>query len=602
MNSNHSVHASDNQTLLSGTDFVFVGNKEASFGSVFLFSWVNGQWVKTTYATSTTSNSQYYYTAANNYVLIHEDTNKWGIDWVTLLYKSPSSTTWSTNGAVSIFSTYGSSNWYGSGSYAVMMAAGTSEHIFSWNENYALTWSTLGVAVNDNSFVNNINNSMVLISTVPPDVVKGVAWRYDGLNWISSGDIDYFGPNIYLRNLFSSGDDFVIRPRGANGYLTSMRSFDPGLRSWSTPFEFSTTGLNSNVLLAGNNFVTTAGRFYFKNPDALNTWVQDPQIVNSLNTTGSDFYLQGGLDFTGSGVFAANFSILVRMKNGALIPNADTSIPGLIKDRANVLFGPVQIGYNSVVTGLGGVTQMEDATTLRIFRKVGNNFEGSISAYVATAVEFNDGSSPVNRLNFEYHLPTAAVDASGTVPHFNKVKSYRGTGTTEGYTLSYFYNGIDPSVLNTLDPGAHPAVFANHKNATGSLYRSAVFNGSNAEVASSQTTFGFFNFGPGNRSYQILPVTSSQNNSGQVVTQTIAYNAQALPSSSTQVNGPVNSYQYFNEVYPSVTPALYVPVYETSIKNGATIGVQCVRWKLYGTIYAPFETYTWRNGTTLFSY
>ena len=131
---------------------------------------------------------------------------------------------------------------------------------------------------------------------------------------------------------------------------------------------------------------------------------------------------------------------------------------------------------------------MEDAASFQIYRKVGDNFQGNISAYVATQIEFNDGSSPLTQTTYEYYIPTASVDPSGTVPQFNRVKSYAGTNTNNGYVQSYFYNGLDPWFVANLDPSASPgssSYFPDHKNATGTPYKNVSFNNLGAEVASS---------------------------------------------------------------------------------------------------------------------
>jgi hypothetical protein len=598
------VVASNNSTLLSGTDFVFVGTKEGSIGDNYSFTWTNGQWLKQV-ITKGFGSSQYFYTGGSNYVLTHEDINGTSNDRIKIDYKQPTISTWSNTAWQAITGTNGDSRWHGSNSYAVMMAAGGNERIYNWDEYYTISPFNTGLAINDNSFVNNVNNSMAFITSLDAPV-KGIAWRYDGVNWVASGDIDFYGPNIYLRNLFSLGDDYVLRPRpGGN---TSMRSFDPATRTWGTPFEVATT--NPYVLLAGNNFVTTNGRFYFKNVDAVNSWLLDSQTISSLNALGADFYLQGGLDFIATGVFGSSSSLTVRFKNGALLPstvNPQMAIPGLIRDRPNILFAPAQVGYNAVVTALGGVTNMEDASSLKIYRKWGNSFEGSISAYVATQIEMNDGASPGTQVSYEYYLPTAAADASGTVPQFSRVKTYRGLNLSNGYTDTYFFNGLNPANFVGIDPNILPdGSFVNkHKKATGTPYKTITYSGSNGGVlASSNTRFSFLDFGLSNRSYSILPTYSSQNVDGQTLGTNTTYSTFAT-ARTTEIKGKLTTFQYYYDVYtfnPFASRPRLVPVREEVLRNGQTLAVSCTRWKDFGSGFiAPYQTYAWKNGSTDFS-
>jgi hypothetical protein len=600
--SSQTVSVSSNSTLMSGTDFVFAGTKEGSIGSNYSFSWINGQWNKQTIIKGSGS-SQYFYAVANNYILTHEDVSGTGVDNVKIYYKQPSSSSWNSTIWQTIGGTYGDSYWHGSNSYAVMMAAGGNERIYTWNENYILSALDLGIAVSDNSFVNNVNNSMAFLTFVDSPV-KGLAWRYDGVNWISSGDIDFYGPNIYLRNLFSLGDDFVFRPRPNSNF--AMRSYDPATRSWTNPLEVSTT--SQFVMLAGSNFLVNGGKFYFKNVDAVDSWSYSATVLTlENNATGSDFYLQGGLDFIASGIFGLANSIVVRLKNGALVSTNGLAIPGLIKDRPNVLFAPAQVGYNAIVTGLGGVANMEDASSFRIYRKVGDSFQGSISAYVATQIEMNDGSSPATQVTYDYYLPTAAVDASGSIPQFNRIKSYAGTNLNNGYTNSYFYNGLEPNTLFALDPSASPGLFSfffNHKYATGSLYKSSTYNNLANIIADTWTNFQFDNRGPSNRSYSILPVYSTKYIDNQLLQTGINYTSFASVR-TTATQGKSSNIQYFNEVYTSPPYSytnLFLPIREETVRNSQTLAVSCTRWKDYGSGFvAPYQTYAWKNGSTDFS-
>lgn len=318
-----SVSASSNSTLLSGTDFVFVGTKESSISENYVFTWSNAQWTREAIAKLPYYSSQFFYAVANNYILVHEDTGGPNPDNVKIYYRQPSRTGWNSTPWQSIGGTYGDSYWYGSNSFAVMMAAGGNERIYTWDANYNLSLFDTGIAIADNSFVNNVNNSMAFI-TVTDNPIRGIAWRYDGASWVSSGTIDFYGPNIYMRNLFSLGDDFVFRPRPNTNF--AMKSYDPGSRTWTDPLELSTT--SQYVMLAGSNFIVNGGKFYFKNVDAVDSW-QYSGTVSTLenNGTGSDFYLQGGLDFVASGIFGLPNSLVVRMKNGLLVSTNAVSIP-----------------------------------------------------------------------------------------------------------------------------------------------------------------------------------------------------------------------------------------------------------------------------------
>ncbi|MFN7493240.1 MAG: hypothetical protein ACK5RG_10015 [Cyclobacteriaceae bacterium] len=600
---NQVVPSTANASLLSGTDFIFMGAKEGSIGNDYSFNWINGQWIKTTLANKGAGTSQYFYTVANNYILTHEDVVGTASDRIKIYYKQPSNSVWYSTGWQQIPGTYGDSYWHGSNSYAVMMAASGNERIYKWDENYAISGIDLGVAVPDYSFVNNISNSMVFMTAVDAPV-RGLAWRYDGINWNSSGTIDFYGPDINLRNLFSLGEDYVLRPRPSGN--TAMRSYDPATRAWTSPLALDIPTTNPYVLLAGHNYFTTSGKFYFKNIDAVDSWSMDTQNISSLAGNTSDFYLQGGIDFVATGIFGLNSSMAVRFKNGSLFPSPTLQLSGLIKDRTNVLFAPAQIGYNVVVTGLGNVANMEDASSLQIYRRVGNSFQGSISAFVATQIEMNDGTTLPTQVTYDYYTPTAAIDASGSIPQFNRVRTYQGINLNNGYSHSYFYNGLDPSTLFAIDPSAVNGLtntFANHKFVTGSPYKSTVYNNLGNIITNSWTALQFEYRGLNNRSYSILPYASTQYQDNQLIETSINYTPFASVRTNT-IKGKSTSAQYFNEWY-TTTPFsaynIFAPVREETTNNGQTLSVSVSRWKNFGGFIAPYQSYRWKSGSTDFS-
>lgn len=603
--------------LLSGNDFVFVGSRDEEINTMHTFVWSNNQWVKQTHNKPTgtggiyfSTRSNYYYSVANNYFLVHQDkpissAPEWlpGGDYVNIFYKNPTNATWNSTGLQAVAESNGESRWHGSNSYAVMMAAGGNERIYKWNENYIISVFDMGFAIDDNSFVNNVNNSMAFITAV--DVpVRGLAWRYDGVNWVSSGTLDFYGPNVFLRDLFSLGEDYILRPR-PNGN-TAMRSYDPATRTWTSPTALEIPTTNPYVLLAGHNYFTTNGKFYFKNIDAVDSWVLDLQSIPSLESNTGDFYLQGGIDFVATGISGLNSSRAVRFKNGALISSPSLQLSGLIKDRPNVLFAPAQIGYNVVVTGLGNVSNMEDASSLQIYRRVGNSFQGAISGYVATQIEMNDGATTPTQVIYEYYTTSAGVDASGSIPQFNRVRNYQGTNLDNGYTDSYYLNGLDPNTLSIIDPSSSPGLFNfffNHKYATGSPYKSIIYDKFGNLISNTYTNFQFDNRGINNRSYSILPYFSTQYLDNQVLTTSLNYTSFTAVRSKSIKNKSINT-QYFNEVYtqaPYSSLNLVVPVREETQNNGQTLAVTCTRWKIFNGVAAPYQTFSWKNGSTDFS-
>jgi len=595
-------------TLLAGNDFVFLGSKENYIFNNFTYSWdaINFTWQRTIHAKVREDDSQFFYTVANNYFLSHQDVKR-GADRLIITYKASKTLgapNWVSTAQQLIGSTSGNSSWYGSNSYAVMMAAGGNERIYYWDENYRATLFDVGYAEPDDSHVVNMNNSMALIANQS----RGLAWRFDGANWIHSGILDFFGPNIYLRNTFSVGEDFIFRPRIVGSTAKStMRSYDPATRSWSTPLDVTlASNENPYSLLAGYNFVTTAGKFFFKNSEAVDSWIQDPTVFSALSNTQSDYFIQGGLDFVVSGISNTSFGYAVRLKNGVAsttpLQIGSSSNPELIRDRpggSNLQTSP-QVSYNTIVTALGGVTNIEDASSFKIYRKIGDNFEGSISSFAAIRAETFDAIQ-TRYTTYDYAPASAAVDPSGSIPFFNRTRMIPGSNTPsskpQGYTDFFFFNGLSSTTLSALDPNAafNGNINSYYKAATGTPYNSYVFNMQGQLLSSSSAIYSWI---PNGSSFYVRTIYKQDVLDNRTVSTSFTYSNWGLPNTKA-VGSLSEGSRFYNEVYSGNN--LFVPVQTRIIRNFIVTDVSSTRWKSFGSVVAPCQTYSWKGGSTDFS-
>lgn len=619
--------------LLAGDDFVMLGSSFSVSGSAiqsvkhFVYQIDGSSWneVLTEKATGF-----YNYAVASNYIITHNNepnpdvftryfhyqNNSWSGATLTL----PSAVETPANSK---------SNWQATSSFALLMAAGNpTEYIFWWDENYGSTISKYNISVSpaipDYAHVNFVNNSMATIV----DTFGGYAFRFDGNTWNPSGLLDYYGPNIYFRNLFSFGDDFVWRPRGATSVQSLRMSFyNPNNQTspyWYTGPDITATSENLYASLAGNNYVTYAGKFFFRSIGG--SWPQDATTIsyNWIKSGGgwNDTYLQGGYDFVATGDPYAYGSIGINIKNGAVVPTTVTfpiTAQGAqrVWDRASTIVSSPQAAMNTLVTYFGNATfdYMENATTLKLYRKVNDEFYGSISSFVAIRVENNDGAT-TRYTNYVYDWTTASVDPTGFTPQFNKVTRITDDDSNPvtrpvGYTEAFYFNGLPSNMVSS--GGEYPAIGGNstttYKKLTGLNYKGNVYDINNALVSHNASDWELITVNNGD---QPRPVFTTQTQDNQMIKSSLTYssNGQLQTETEENISGGnfltiTNEYRYYWEIYdPTKSKNIIAPVVSQARKvNGAYTEASVTKWKNWnGTIPSPYQSFAWKHsGSTLFT-
>ncbi|MBL7877992.1 MAG: hypothetical protein JNL53_20165 [Cyclobacteriaceae bacterium] len=607
--------------LISGEKFVFVGSKNTNqpfFAPVrnFVFRNTDSGW-QITYGTN--PKGEYYYSASNNYYISHLNASNQDIIYLSYLNKAALWQTQTFSSSISPNTTDGQkSYWHSTNSFSLLMGYGTPEYIYSWDENYNNAARYTASSFNDYAHVNFVNNSLAVVS----DISGSHAYRFNGSTWLYSGLLDYYGPNIYARNLISLGEDFVLRPRNVSGTpRVTLTEFNPNTSTWINRIDNAATATdNLFALLGGYNYVTYSGKFFFRTPTG--TWPQNATVIPYawIKSGGgwNDTFLQGGYDFVTTGDPYATGSIGINFKNGIVNPIV-TSYPGItvtgfgaqrVWDRANMLVASPQAAMNTLVTYFGPYSApfnfMEDALSLKLYRKVQDSYYGSLSAFVATRMESFDGNS-TRYVNYQYDANTATADNLGSVAQFNKVTVVPDTDFDPntrpiGRSENFFFNGL-PSA-STSAGGAFIAgseVLTNYKKITGAGYRSISYGASGSVVSTSETDYKFFTINAG---WYVRPLYTIATQDGLTSKTSYTYDAQTgLPvlvkseGNAGQSIVEVESTYWWQKYDVSKSRNLLSPVILQRKKvDGVYTESSATKWKSWGVnlVPAPFYSYQWK--------
>lgn len=607
-------------SIFSGDDFIFVGSKTSSSGVFnirhFVFKNTDAGW-QVTFGSN--PYGEYYYTASNNFFISHNNTS--GNDILKLNYRNRAGA-WISNtipGTISPNTTDGQkSYWRSTNSFSQLMGVGTPEYIYSWDENYNNISRFTMSSFNDYAHVNFVNNAMAVIS----DISSSHAYRYNGSTWLYSGLLDYYGPNVYIRNLISLGEDFILRPRNVSGTSRiTLTEFNANTSSWINRIDNAATASdNLYASLAGYNYVTYSGKFFFRTPAG--SWPQDPSIITFgwIKSGGgwNDTFLQGGYDFvttTDPTSISETRSIGINFKNGVLNPTVIT-FPGTslgaqrVWDRPNMLVTSPQAAMNTLVTYFGPYSApfnyMEDAAALKLYRKVQDNYFGSLSAFVATRMESYDGTA-TRFVNYQYDASTATVDNFGTVAQFNKVTVVPDIDSDPntrpiGRSENFFFNGLPSASTST--GGAFIAgseVLANYKKITGAGYRSFTYGENGSVVSTNETDYKFYSV---NNAWYLRPSSTVATQDGLSSKTTYTYDLlTGLPISiksegnTGQPIVEVESTYWWQKYDVSKTRNLLSPVVLQRKKiDGVYTEATATKWKNWGAnlIPAPSHSYQWK--------
>jgi YD repeat-containing protein len=296
--------------------------------------------------------------------------------------------------------------------------------------------------------------------------------------------------------------------------------------------------------------------------------------------------------------FPKYISTVKLLKNGVFqgaaieLPEGE-SLQRTPDDEANI------IGLNAFIAYKGG-NSLKNATSLRLYRVINDDIQGSLKDYCVARVTVNDGYTNTHT-DYDYDTTTAQFLPSGVTALYNKVSIFPAGDDgrrVNGHKESYFYNGSGSPLPHQPASGTNvtdfPALTA------GLLYRTKVIDGQGAEVSTSTQYWRVFDHPliGYTRGYYINPTrTESKLDGVQTVTEK-TYNhrfdiANHLPdkivtynhNATGQPEDMVTSFVYGWERYPELFDRhMLTPVVQSSIRvNDVFIGGANIEWRT-----APF--------------
>ena len=153
------------------------------------------------------------------------------------------------------------------------------------------------------------------------------------------------------------------------------------------------------------------------------------------------------------------------------------------------------VGWNAFLTFQGGAT-LKEATSLKLYRIIQDDFQGPLKDYVVSQVTVHDGYEETHT-HYAYEATSAEFSPMGTTAMYNQVTTvYSGASKTpdksNGYTESYFYVGDASSLPNQpTDP-----IFTNTSLfpslITGFPYFTKVCDGNDNQVAATTQSWYVF--------------------------------------------------------------------------------------------------------------
>ncbi len=639
------INLGDEPRLLAGDEFVVVA---AAGGNHFAFVKNGGLWTPTSF---TKPSGLYAYGAGHNYVIA---TNVNTDPDATKVYYLDKSNAW-IEVTMSLTTHYNSLieeevRWTCGSSSAVLVGrSGIFNHsstvtAISWNPGFQgptlqQLWSDLHSTYKYPTAIpgsDNIFHIMFPGYAFDQNGYKlhgGISFALVGTTWVSSGSMDYHGPDF--RSLFSFGEDFVIRPvKIGSVEKTRVRVFNRNAGTWpQTDLERPRT-IRPIGIIAGQKYFVSGGLLYYKNTDG--SFIQGTQSIGFLSS--NDYLpLEPGPDFVSAseGSFdPPETTASVFIKNGQFVGQGTAlespEIGGVtyaqiisdIYGSPQVEFLPSpqveflpspQVGGNTVVTYLKGGGSgyfMSTAKLLKVHRKVDNritNFDtDSLRRHVVSGVSVHEGVSATDHKSwFYYSYGTARLETSGSAPQFNSVRVIPGsdapTPPSNGYTISKFFAGVVPG-----DYAIPPNIA---RRLVGMQYKAIQYNSAGSEVAQSQLLYSVLN-GQGN-SFFVRQFSTQETIDGKKSQSTISYNSSnGMPSliittSLDQSYPPVwlftenREFHYWFEEYDPLRARwiLSPQIVEKVTRDGVLQQVGVTRFMSWGpnNIPLPWQRYQWRR-------
>jgi len=594
--------AHNGPTLLVGENFVAVHTYFD--GDIFTYTWAGSTWNQETL--TDLPDNRYSAASGNNWLVSHASS---GNDVISFRFldeqmkwlkkEVPEALDFESDALKKSY-------WYGANSYVMVMADGSEELMYRWDEQYntffkdtpwgSLPEDTLGVRI--------INNSMAAIA--PTDDSGAKTSRFDGAFWKTTAMIQSYSPTT-TSNYFSFGEDIVGYPYSNNN--GRLKIFNPNTDVWATENSYTGTGYESQTTASAHYF----GRnFRYRQPDGSFDFIHSvTPDANHAIKSGPTYAV-----YDKSGI--ARF---VPIKNGDAHINDEITLTGSEIYRTNHGLWSAyknQVGLSSIVLVPNtNSNNWEDQTQLKLHRLVNEEVSGDQVFYPVVLVETNDGEQSYYT-SFDYDaddaLDHATANPGGITAQFSMVRTIPGSNTTTstpyGYTESYFFNGLPSDDSYATFPNLHNAL-THYEKLLGMSYGSITFDSNDIEVASNDIFYKVFtkNISNGTKNVATVhyarPMISDQTVDGLSTRTTNTYDNNTAMLATTTTNDLSGngeevevSYTYWWEQYDtdrSENILSGVIQQETEINNNLT-NAQVTTWKNWNsTADAPWQTFRWKG-------
>ncbi len=596
--------------LAAGEKFAVVVGKEK--GKIYRFRWNGSTWslgagdIIDQYP-GEGDDADFYLAATNNYFIRHyHDPNPDLIEF----YFLDETGAWSSMqlpAGISFYTNQYQSRWLANNAYAVVIAPGTQEYIYRWDEDFAAFYlhSDIG-AIDDASQVGLFDAAIsTSYSVVGNANARGLRWAGNAWNLINFTPIDATSHAL--------GNDFIIRRNWATNGWIHRWVFNPNTQSWSN--DNQVTALYQPRFAVFNDMyawyeIGGQARVYKKLPGG---W-SETSITSASGWDANDQNLQIGSDFY---VYEdhvngqPNGPAIRFVKNGQWGTTFTLLGGGAYKLHT--------VMNNTIVAK--NASDLKNATTLELFRAVNKSALGALTDFPVTSIEIFDGYD-YQYTSFMYNEATASYDPSGNVAQYNEVEmipgSSDGVAKPLGATKNYFFNGLSNNDLLVDYPTDFDSTNAdNYYNLLKGLpYKTIVYNSSAAEVSSTTNYWKVYTRQLGNKEQGTLFRLTKTSNKVDGVEKIVenTYNAFGLAATTKTYNHNwdgnldthTQTFKYWHEAYNTdLSENFFTPVIQTITQTNNTVtSVTATTWKEWFTAkWAPHKSYQWNgSGSSSFDF
>ncbi|MDP4197121.1 MAG: RHS repeat-associated core domain-containing protein [Bacteroidota bacterium] len=357
-------------------------------------------------------------------------------------------------------------------------------------------------------------------------------------------------------------------------------------------------------LMAGYNFYSSNNNVKYR----LNSgdWTSLADISVPDGTTDYSTLKAGLSMFIYNNINTSNLNLSIQpIKNGAYASRID--IPGVKSTYTITLDSWCNdkselIGANTIVTYPSTQIKFEDLHQLTLHRFVDDAVAGAISDFPVSQITIDD-KYETRKTTYIYDGTTALASGDGATCFYNKVRTTPGDGNN-GYTDTYFFNGLTPDECSTTVPIPATDSYTNARDnfslLKGMQYAVRSYNKSGVLVASTDNYY-WVDAKPTANSMQMaymasLKKTVSSADNIQKITENTINTSGQIVASNTYVLSTTNQkdeyntqYKYAKDIYTNIDMNFLTdPVQTKTYHNGTLIGISSMTWKQWTTPTSTF--------------